>query len=427
MGREIDSSVPGLSHLPILKGFTARGESFLEARKEIDGAENLWRIGNNLYDLRNFIKSHPGGQEWIAITRGTDITELFESHHLTNRARKLLPKFFVREATTKRNTPWTFNNDDFYSKFKQRALEALKDVDYHRPSIRSNLIADSLLFITLLSSALAAKTETWSAIFFAGLSLALVSICGHNYLHMRDNIRMYYLDISLMSSKDWRFTHVSSHHMYPNTLWDYEIYAFMPFFKWLPNADKSLVQRFLSVVYCPVIWALFFLGQGIKRYYAISKTMKMDSRDLVPFIIPFTMLFFGSSPIRVILVWLMIIVFASFVFIFLGLNAAHHHPDIFHDGDTHRENFDWGLFELDAVRDRRIIDDISFLTLTTFGAHTLHHLLPTVDHAYLPLCEEALNKTCEEFGISNDKFSFWELIKGQFKQLARVQGKSNFR
>lgn len=92
-----------------------------------------------------------------------------------------------------------------------------------------------------------------------------------------------------------------------------------------------------------------------------------------------------------------------------------------------RDNLDWGLLQLDTIRDRSIVDDIYFLSLTHFGLHTLHHLLPTVDHYYLHLCRGAFEKTCQEFGIKNDVLTPWEAIKGQFKQLARLKAYKNWR
>lgn len=71
------STVPGLVYLPTRENLKTAA-NFLEARKTVDGAEGLWRIENKLYDLENFAKSHPGGAEWIRLTKGTDITELFE-------------------------------------------------------------------------------------------------------------------------------------------------------------------------------------------------------------------------------------------------------------------------------------------------------------------------------------------------------------
>ena len=34
-----------------------------------DGAEGLWRVHNRLYDLENFVQRHPGGAEWLELTK----------------------------------------------------------------------------------------------------------------------------------------------------------------------------------------------------------------------------------------------------------------------------------------------------------------------------------------------------------------------
>ena len=73
-----ESSIPGFENFPGREVKFKTPYSFLEARRKIDGAEDLWRIRNNLYDLEGFAKFHPGGEEWIRLTKGTDITEIFE-------------------------------------------------------------------------------------------------------------------------------------------------------------------------------------------------------------------------------------------------------------------------------------------------------------------------------------------------------------
>lgn len=44
---------------------------------------NLWIVENKLYDLNGF--AHPGGQAWIKLTKGQDITEHFVVHHLNEK------------------------------------------------------------------------------------------------------------------------------------------------------------------------------------------------------------------------------------------------------------------------------------------------------------------------------------------------------
>lgn len=50
-----------------VKGLTVEG--WLEGRREADGAEGLWRVHDDLYDLSSWVHSHPGGAEWLVNTK----------------------------------------------------------------------------------------------------------------------------------------------------------------------------------------------------------------------------------------------------------------------------------------------------------------------------------------------------------------------
>lgn len=426
--QKVKSSIPGLGYPSGRNDPIKSGQGFMEGRRIDDGAEGLWRIKNGLYDLTEWEKFHPGGSEWINLTKGTDITEAFEVHHLTEKPQRLLARFYIRDANSSRSIPFTFDENGFYKKFKKRIQIALKDVDFQNPSKSSNFKTDSLLIITLISSMIAASTNFWLAFIISGIFLAWTTIAAHNYMHMKHHFRMYYFDLSLMSSKEWRITHALCHHLYPNTIWDQEIYAFEPLVNWLPR-QKPILRRMLGIILTPLLTIMGFLKEGIKRYYLIFTVWKqLEFRDLVPFFLPLLLCTVAPNPVSAFKSWLMIIFCGSFVFFCIGINAAHHHPDIFHDGDIYRKDLDWGLLTLDTVRGRDVIDDSAFLTLTHFGAHILHHLLPTVDHAYLPLCENAFYETCQEFNINGpDRLNSLELMKGQFLQQIRSNKVNNSR
>jgi len=102
---------------------------WLEAKRIDDNAEGLWRIHDKLYDLSGFVKNHPGGAQWIEWTKGIDITEQFETHHITGKADKLLPKFFVRNASKPRNYKFTFNDDGFYRTLKRKVADHYAELD----------------------------------------------------------------------------------------------------------------------------------------------------------------------------------------------------------------------------------------------------------------------------------------------------------
>lgn len=98
-----------------------------------------------------------------------------------------------------------------------------------------------------------------------GIFLTWTAIAGHNYFHMRDNFRMYYFDLCMMSSKEWRITHVMSHHMYTNTLWDYEMYVVEPLLHWIPHKNKTFIIGLIRTAISPIIWTFLYFYQAIKR------------------------------------------------------------------------------------------------------------------------------------------------------------------
>lgn len=68
-----------------------------------------------------------------------------------------------------------------------------------------------------------------------------------------------------------------------------------------------------------------------------KKISRFELDDLVPLLLPMAMYTFGKSDIKEVLVtWIIIWHFSSLWFGCINLHAAHHHPEIFHDGDIAR-------------------------------------------------------------------------------------------
>lgn len=124
------------------------------------------------------------------------------SHHLNPYVEKMLEKFYVREAKTPRNSPFTFKDDGFYLTLKRDVIEELKKVPSHIPKY-TDMITDGMLTTMLLSSALACwainNLVVNAAYLVASFSLAFLSVNAHNYLHRKTNWRMYLFNFSLWS------------------------------------------------------------------------------------------------------------------------------------------------------------------------------------------------------------------------------------
>ena len=80
-------------------------------------------------------------------------------------------------------------------------------------------------------------------------------------------------------------------------------------------------------------------------------------------------------------------------------------------------NTDWGLHQMDTVRD--VDKGPLFFVATTLGHHLLHHLFPTVDQSKLEQLYPAFEKTCQQFGVQYKFESKWNMVRGTYQQMMR--------
>lgn len=119
---------------------------------------------------------------------------------------------------------------------------------------------DGLFVLVLMTAIIAQRFQSVALAILCGLFYTWCGICAHNYFHMRDNYRMFYFNLLFMSYRTWRITHALSHHMYPNSLLDYELTGFEPFLVFVPDKRvKNFAQRYLSYIYSPVFYCFYFL------------------------------------------------------------------------------------------------------------------------------------------------------------------------
>lgn len=178
-------------------------KKWLDGRQLDDNAEGLWRIHDKLYDLKDFLERHPGGRLWLEATEGTDITEHFETHHIKDTAEKMLTKFFIRDSKLPRNYKITYKENGFYKTLKRRVAPKLDHLD-HSAEANSRFYCDFMLVTLLLLSTISARDENFFMATAAALSLSWLTSIGHNFIHQKDNWRMYVVNLSLMSFREWR-------------------------------------------------------------------------------------------------------------------------------------------------------------------------------------------------------------------------------
>ncbi|XP_062535313.1 cytochrome b5-related protein-like isoform X2 [Armigeres subalbatus] len=397
---------------------------WLLGKRRDDDTGGLWRIHDSLYDLTEFINLHPGGADWITCTKGTDITEAFEVHHIGGRAEQLLPKYRVRAAEAPRFVRFTFDDSGFYRTLKRRVQAKLATID-KRAARTSEVILDSLLCASFILACVAINRHSYLLGALCGLFVAWTMIGAHNFFHRKDNWRMLAFNLAFFSYREWRVAHAISHHLFPNSLLDLEISLFEPWLCWLPSsARKNLLQRFGSWVYGPIVYAAMFIFEFGKRWLEMMWTRKSSfhADDAIFILLPLTMWMTSNTCFLIVLkMWFLIVLVASFVFGAIGVNAAHHHPEIVHSGDLIPADIDFGVYQLASIIDRADVRGSHFRVLVSFGDHSLHHLFPTLDHGILSQLYPVFYETCAEFQLEHREQFMLQAVIGQHQQLARIE------
>ncbi|KAB7500081.1 Cytochrome b5-related protein [Armadillidium nasatum] len=270
-------------------------EYWLDGKREVDEVFPYWRIHNKLYDLTDFISKHPGGAFWIKETRGTDITESFESSHFGTSHEKILQKYYVKDINRLRNSPFTFHEDGFYKTLKRKVTPILKSVGTG-PSLSMILIQDSLFAGFLLFSVMAAMKASFLYAVIAGSILSLMANAAHNFFHQKDNWHMFLFDFTLSSSRDWRISHVLSHHNFPNTIIDFEVSCLEPHLEFFPKKNKSWFHRYATIFTGSILYSIGFYLVFIYRIilYQTGKT-KFVKENALPFLHLLIMAAIGGS------------------------------------------------------------------------------------------------------------------------------------
>lgn len=114
----------------------------------------------------------------------------------------MLEQFYVRDAKTPRNSPFTFEEDGFFRTLKKAVREELKQIP-KETSKYSDMMIDGIFITLLASSALSCWVSNyWLRMLFyavASVTLCMMTVAAHNYIHRKTNWRMYLFNLSLWS------------------------------------------------------------------------------------------------------------------------------------------------------------------------------------------------------------------------------------
>lgn len=122
----------------------------------------------------------------------------------------MLQKYYVRDALESRNYRFTYEDDGFYRTLKRRVVKKLETVNKDEVW-KSKLWLDLVVSSLFLSSIIAMKMDSYLArgvlTLFAGQCMAWINTLAHNFIHQRNNFRMYAANLVIVGWRDWRVFH----------------------------------------------------------------------------------------------------------------------------------------------------------------------------------------------------------------------------
>ena len=416
---------------------------------------HLWAINGKLYDLRPFLKSHPGGAQQLLISQGRDCTELFESvHALSSKPiKKLLKKYQVKNSVSVRSTPFTFESSGFYEVLKSRVQNYFKTTypnikNPHKANshfiIRSSIIILLWIITGFMSVQLHQPFLAFlSGIFFISIGFNIMHDGSHFGLSSKPWINhwatCFWAGFAGWNSYIWYVHHVYAHHSHTGIHGkDPDISNSRDFLRKHPDTKWKPIHSFQHKSLWPILLAFpnQFTGQGIQYWRAILKkkifgvplfSIPMSSIvELIPFyFLGFLFIFYFPLKFLGFQAW----IWYYFLYLF-GCGSTYFltvAPN--HDGlDCHQQSYtpfpikrDWGIQQVLATTDHSTnISGFDWLITELFGSMNYqieHHLFPTVCNVHYPAIHNLVKETAKEFGINFLDHTYLQALY-QFARLA---------
>lgn len=419
----------------------------MDAKVVVSTSGNLWTIHGNEYDLSDFVKRHPGGEEAILLGRGRDCTALFESYHpFTNHHRNVLKKYKPKNTTKSKVTTQNENEsvDQFYEILKERVTQTLieKGIDpnLHRAATPGRAAYYCLIIgLLIFSGSYHIQGNPFGSFMFAIFGW-LVGCLGHDAGHFAASRLPFFNDLGLWGISFlcnpimWQHQHTFAHHSHTN---DFDHDPDLHHFDVLLRVHKRFKQRGVykyqkNVFYVLGAYALVVFGECIKIPLGMMKTGYLY--DMVEYtdrnrllrafgmyfhyisylaLIVVAPFFSGKSCFTALSCGLIHIITAGWLF---ALFSQINHLNEF-SIDIQRGKTDSKLLR-DSWAARQVATSNNFATKSLFwhvfsnglNMQIEHHLFPGLNHCHLHLIQPTVERTCKEFGVHYKSFESWSEV-----------------
>ncbi|CAD8104071.1 unnamed protein product [Paramecium primaurelia] len=393
-------SLPSRNKQLIESPFVWLKEKAERDRQRTGVPSKLWYIKGKIYDLSQFLQLHPGGDYFLSLTQGQDITEMYYSHHLNmEKCNAILQKYYVRDAD-KIDQYFDYDEKGFYLTLHKKVSDYFKTRD-KGPTLMMKLVVFIALFSFIITFLLTCTLQSYLWAIICGYTLYVCFGLGHNFLHQGSfEPRRYLADLSFFSHFHWAITHCISHHHFTNSNIDLEVTSFEPYYK---TQKSKLPNNKYFRYYMDVFFALVSTIQFLST---IQQLLRGEERIRKEYFIPIVeyliLYYFCGDALEGFKLFMVIQSTSSYLTLKYSL-ITHHNNICYTDGCSIVPSRDFGIYTLQTSQDHdpQVIFPFNMFIFQGFNQHTLHHMFPTVDESRIPEIQHFLLETIQEFKLQH--------------------------
>lgn len=368
----------------------------------------LWRIGDNFYDLTEFIPKHPGGALVLEQAAGTEISALFHSHHLTEKPEKVLAQYRVQDVPPEAASAippcdYSFEEDGFFRTLKRRVIA----MNLSRPT-KVTAGYELKAWATM-----AAFLATWACICFLPMTRMLCAVAtfnmilramvlgfAHEAIHgrLQNWLTFELLDMMvLFPSKHWHHDHVIGHH--PHTKrYEHdpdEILGLFRLCRSTPWMQHHVIQAPLQLITIFASPFVFFEKHILTTQCPLRGAFYLVTLHFLPLL--------TRASLREALLLMFLSVGMGNAFIVFSFHLSHINENNADHADF-KVGGDWGAHQISVSSNfRSSLTNLWHLT-GMLDLQIEHHLFPSLSYLNQQRIKPVVQETAKEFNLPYYEF-----------------------
>ncbi|KAG9303947.1 hypothetical protein G9A89_005857 [Geosiphon pyriformis] len=410
-------------------------------------------IRGKVYDVTNFLKRHPGGEDILLLIAGKDATQPFETYHELGKIDAILKKFHVGTLITT-ELPTFPEVSDFYRTVKKR----VENYFIKNKIDPKNSIDIWIRYLWIFGSFLACYyaqlfvpyvlERTWLQVFFTiGLGFTAAQI-GLNPLHDASHFSVTHnpwIWKILGATHDffngashlvWQYQHGLGHHIYTNIAGaDPDVMTGDPDIRRVKPSQRWYSHYLNQHIFVPILYGFLAAKVRIQDVNIIYLLKTNDHIRVNPLNTWHTTIFWGGKaffifyriviplfilPVKKFIILFIIADFVTSYWLALTFQANHVVEEVEWPlpDSTGFINKDWAEMQVVTTQDYAHDSPLWTSIAGSLNYQAVHHLFPQISQHHYHNIAPIVRATCKEFGIRFFyKDTFWEALSSHIEHL----------